>query len=51
MEKELVEKMKSLTIVVIIAIAVLGLVNTLYLANRIEKLENKIESTKTFKSE
>ena len=51
MEKRLLEKMKFLTIVVVIAIAGFGIVNTLYLGNRIEKLENKIESIKTFKSE
>jgi hypothetical protein len=51
MEERLLEKMKFLTIVVVIAITGFGIVNTLYLANRIEKLENKIESIKTFKSE
>ena len=48
MEERLLEKMKFLTIVVVIAISGFGIVNTLYLGNRIEKLENKIESIKTF---
>ena len=51
MKEKLVEKMKNLTIVVVIAIALFGIVNTLFLVNRIEKLENKIEPIKTFKSE
>lgn len=51
MKEELVDKMKNLTIVVVIAIALFGIVNTLLLVSRIGKLENKIEHIKTFKSE
>ena len=39
------------TILVVIAIFLFGFLNTIYLSNRIQILEDKIESLTTFKSE
>lgn len=39
------------TILVVIAIFLFGFLNTIYLSNRVEILEDKIESIRTLKSE
>lgn len=51
MREELKKDIQYFAILGIIAIALIGIVNTLYLSNKIEELQNKIEVNKTFKSE
>ena len=51
MEDKLIEKMNNLTMALVTAIVLFGVINTIFLSHRITELENKIEAIKTFKSE
>ena len=46
MEDKLVEKMKTFTMILVFAICLFGILNTLCLLSRIQKLEEKIETLK-----
>jgi Tfp pilus assembly protein PilX len=46
MENKLIEKMKGMVLIIVIAILGLGMVNTVVLLQRIQDLENKIEAIK-----
>lgn len=50
MENRLIEKMKGLTLILVIVIIVFSIVNTVVLLHKIVELENKIEYIKTFKT-
>lgn len=51
MKEELVDKMKNFTVILLIAIGLFGILNTLCILYKVQELEKKIESIKTFKSE
>jgi hypothetical protein len=46
MENRLIEKMKGMVLIVVIAILGFGIINTFILLQRIQELENKIEAIK-----
>ena len=46
MENRLIEKMKGMVLIIVIAILGLGMINTVVLLQRIQDLENKIEAIK-----
>ena len=46
MEDRLIEKMKGMVLIIVIAIWGFGIVNTFILFQRIQDLENKIEAIK-----
>jgi hypothetical protein len=46
MENKLIEKMKGMVLIIVIAILGLGIINTVVLLQRIQDLENKIEAIK-----
>lgn len=51
MKEELVDKMKTFTVILVIATCLFGILNTLCILYRVQELEKKIEFIKTFKSE
>ena len=46
MENRLIEKMKGIVLIVVIAILGFGVINTVVLLQRMQELENKIEAIK-----
>lgn len=51
MEENIKQEIRRITTILVTAICLFGILNTLCLLSRIQELENKIEHVKTFKSE